>query len=170
MSTVAREAFDREPYRAPTANLRHEVEASDDTWFSAEGRIGVFRYNARAFLCMLVMGVAAGAMSAGAASGSSALMTVSMIIGLPLVLVAAVAIIFCAIKRLHDLGFVGWFCLIGIIPIVGTFWVLFYSLVPGKEDDNNYGTRREASGMDKILGSLGIALTVIMLIVPFLIS
>jgi len=175
MSTVARQAFEREPYdreayRAPTANLRDKAEASDDAWFSAEGRMGVFSYNARVVLCMLIMVIGGGVMFAGASSGSGALQMVSMAIGIPLMLVALVAIIFSAIKRLHDLGFVGWWYLLSIIPIVGTIWILYYSLAPGKEDDNNFGAPRESTGLDMILGALGIALTVLGLIVPFFVS
>lgn len=162
-----REAFDRDSYRAPAANLRDKAVETDDAWFSAEGRIGVFRYNARVFLCMLMMIVAGGAFFLGASSGSSALVGISYVVAIPLFIVAMVAIIFSAIKRLHDLGFTGWMWLIGLIPLVGSIWVLYYSLVPGKDDDNNYGAPREATGMDKIFGTLGIMLTVIMLVVPF---
>lgn len=163
-----REAFDREAYRAPAAKLRDKAVETDDAWFSVEGRIGVMRYNARVFLCLLLMLVAGGALFLGASSGSSAFMTVGYVVGIPLFLYAIVAIIYSAIKRLHDLGFTGWMWLIGLIPIVGSIWVLYYSLVPGKDDDNNYGARREATGMDMMLGSLGILFTVVMIVAPFL--
>ena len=77
---------------------------------------------------------------------------------------------FSSIKRLHDLGFSGWFFLVGLIPIVGTIWTLYYSLVPGKDDDNQFGARREATGMDKILGICGIVMLVGLTVGSFLVE
>ena len=78
------------------------------------------------------------------------------------VFVCAIAIMLIAsIKRLHDLGRSGWFYLIGLIPVVGALWILYYSLMPGKEDDNVYGMRREATKVDKVVGIIGIVLVAI---------
>ena len=45
-----------------------------------------------------------------------------------------------AIKRWHDRGKSGWWVLIGLIPIIGFFWVLIEcGFLPGDEGPNEYG-------------------------------
>ena len=170
MSTVAREVFDREPYSAPESNLLDKADQTDDRLFSAEGRIGVLRFNARVlqFLGLMVLG--GFAMYAGFASGSSVITFLAAIPGAVLLFGGFVMLVFSSIKRLHDLGFSGWFFLVGLIPIVGTIWTLYYSLVPGKDDDNQFGARRDATGMDKILGICGIVMLVGLTVGSFLVE
>ena len=62
---------------------------------------------------------------------------------LALVVVGAVSIVPCvyvSLKRLHDMGFSGWFVLIGFIPYFGAlilfFWIGFW---PDGVGDNRYG-------------------------------
>ena len=43
-----------------------------------------------------------------------------------------------AVRRLHDTGRSGWWLLIGLIPIIG-FFVLLYFFVLDSENDNQYG-------------------------------
>lgn len=167
MSAVAREVFDRDPYQAPTSSLRDSVEATEDRWFSAEGRIGVMRYNARVAICTAVIVAAALVIFTGMSLGSPVAQALVSIPAFIVAIISVAAMVYTAIKRLHDLSFNGWFYLIGIIPIVGTIWTLYYSLAPGKEDDNDHGARREATGMDKILGVVGIVLVLLMVVGTF---
>jgi uncharacterized membrane protein YhaH (DUF805 family) len=44
-----------------------------------------------------------------------------------------------AAKRLHDLGHSGWFQLLGLVPIVGLFFLLYVSFWPGTAAPNAYG-------------------------------
>ena len=43
-----------------------------------------------------------------------------------------------AVRRLHDTGRTGWWLLIGLVPIIG-FFVLLYFFVLDSENDNQYG-------------------------------
>ena len=43
-----------------------------------------------------------------------------------------------AIRRLHDTGRSGWWLLIGLVPFIG-FFVLLYFFVLDSENDNQYG-------------------------------
>jgi uncharacterized membrane protein YhaH (DUF805 family) len=43
-----------------------------------------------------------------------------------------------AVRRLHDTGRTGWWLLIGLVPVIG-FFVLLYFFVLDSENDNQYG-------------------------------
>jgi uncharacterized membrane protein YhaH (DUF805 family) len=43
-----------------------------------------------------------------------------------------------AVRRLHDTGRSGWWLLIGLVPFIG-FFVLLYFFVLDSENDNQYG-------------------------------
>ena len=43
-----------------------------------------------------------------------------------------------AVRRLHDTGRTGWWLLIGLVPFIG-FFVLLYFFVLDSENDNEYG-------------------------------
>jgi uncharacterized membrane protein YhaH (DUF805 family) len=43
-----------------------------------------------------------------------------------------------AVRRLHDTGRTGWWLLIGLVPFIG-FFVLLYFFVLDSENDNQYG-------------------------------
>ena len=44
-----------------------------------------------------------------------------------------------SVRRLHDIGKSGWFILVGLIPIIGFFWLLIYFLQEGTAGPNQYG-------------------------------
>ena len=44
-----------------------------------------------------------------------------------------------AVRRLHDLGWSGWFVLVGLIPFVGVPIMLILMALPGKSVDNRFG-------------------------------
>ena len=44
-----------------------------------------------------------------------------------------------SVRRLHDLGKSGWMILIGLIPIIGWFYILFLYVQPGTIGPNAYG-------------------------------
>jgi uncharacterized membrane protein YhaH (DUF805 family) len=48
-----------------------------------------------------------------------------------------------AVRRLHDTGRSGWWLLIGLIPVIG-FFVLLYFFVLDSENDNQYGPSPKA--------------------------
>ena len=43
-----------------------------------------------------------------------------------------------SVRRLHDTGRTGWWLLIGLVPVIG-FFVLLYFFVLDSENDNQYG-------------------------------
>ena len=44
-----------------------------------------------------------------------------------------------SVRRLHDVGKSGWMILIGLIPIIGWFYILFLYVQPGTIGPNAYG-------------------------------
>lgn len=45
-----------------------------------------------------------------------------------------------AVRRLHDVGKSGWFYFIGLIPLVGTIWILVLFCTEGESGPNQYGS------------------------------
>lgn len=43
------------------------------------------------------------------------------------------------VQRLHDIDYCGFWILIGLVPIIGTFWLLALLCEPGTLDENRYG-------------------------------
>jgi len=44
-----------------------------------------------------------------------------------------------SIRRLHDVGKSGWWLLIGLIPLIGTIWLLVLVAGDSQPGDNQYG-------------------------------
>ncbi|MEL6809154.1 MAG: DUF805 domain-containing protein [Pseudomonadota bacterium] len=44
-----------------------------------------------------------------------------------------------AIRRLHDTGRVGWWVLIGLVPIVGALVLIYFYIQPSEENANQFG-------------------------------
>jgi uncharacterized membrane protein YhaH (DUF805 family) len=42
-------------------------------------------------------------------------------------------------RRLHDIGRTGWWCLLYLIPTIGTIILLVFFLLPGQQQQNEYG-------------------------------
>ncbi len=43
------------------------------------------------------------------------------------------------VRRLHDTGESGWWCLLGLIPLVGTIWLIVLLATTGSREENTYG-------------------------------
>lgn len=48
------------------------------------------------------------------------------------------------VRRLHDIGKSGWWYLVGLIPIIGGFWLLFLMVTDGVPQENKYGPNPKA--------------------------
>jgi uncharacterized membrane protein YhaH (DUF805 family) len=63
--------------------------------------------------------------------------------GRPLSLLFGLAVVLpniaVGIRRLHDTGRVGWWLLIGLIPVLGTLVLLYFYVQPSEDGDNSYG-------------------------------
>ena len=44
------------------------------------------------------------------------------------------------VRRLHDVGKSGWFCLIALIPFIGAVWLFVLLVSEGNAGENEYGT------------------------------
>jgi uncharacterized membrane protein YhaH (DUF805 family)/membrane protease YdiL (CAAX protease family) len=70
-------------------------------------------------------------------SDDSALRTVVT----PVVLIASVVILRAAVRRLHDLGWSGWFVLLMFAPLLNMIVFLFLLFAPGQKNQNSYGAQ-----------------------------
>jgi len=43
------------------------------------------------------------------------------------------------VRRLHDVGKSGWFILVGLIPLIGSIWLLVLFCTDSKPGENQYG-------------------------------
>lgn len=55
------------------------------------------------------------------------------------VLAALLSCIAMTVRRIHDLGLSGWFCLLILLPYVGGLSLLVFSLLPSQKSDNRWG-------------------------------
>lgn len=44
-------------------------------------------------------------------------------------------------RRLHDIGKSGWWLLVGLIPVIGTIWLIIQWMKDGDPDANRYGPK-----------------------------
>lgn len=44
-----------------------------------------------------------------------------------------------SVRRLHDIGKSGWMILIGLIPIIGSIWLLILYLLDSEPGENRFG-------------------------------
>jgi uncharacterized membrane protein YhaH (DUF805 family) len=49
------------------------------------------------------------------------------------------------VRRLHDVGKSGWFLLVGLIPIIGSIWLLVLACKDGNPGPNQYGPNPKES-------------------------
>jgi len=164
-----------DPYAAPTANLDTSSAPVQTSLWSAKGRLGVLAYFAQSlvftilamiilFAALAIVGAVTGGGLDGMASmmegGNSGPMGIAMlVVGLPIFLVILYVGVCFAIKRLHDRGHSGWWCLLLLVPIVSLLLYL-YLLVPGKKVSNAYGAPRPTKGWEKVVGIISIIIMV----------
>ena len=126
-------ATDNNPYAPPEAELADLYGGTDEfqparIW-SASGRLGRMRCVA------YVMGgsIVCDAVSKGlhATVDPTLWSVVSSLLGLALI----VLVVLTLIQRSHDMGWSGWTCLLGFIPVVNFIWI-FKAGTPG---ENEYG-------------------------------
>jgi len=155
MSATATDVFDNSAFATPEANLDVVPKDSPDKLFSYQGRIGVMRYNARLIQISFIMLLAAAAIFGAMATENNIVIAgVGVVAGIAFI-VALWLMTYQTIKRMHDLGLSGWWQLLGAIPFIGAFWVLYYMLKPGKNEGNKFGNRRAATTVDKVFAVLG---------------
>ena len=72
---------------------------------------------------------------------------VSEIVGTLAFLALLLPQITASARRLHDTGKTGWLLLIGIIPLIGQLVVLYWCVLPGSDEANEFGAAA-ATGSD----------------------
>jgi uncharacterized membrane protein YhaH (DUF805 family) len=75
----------------------------------------------------------------GITSQSSLLSSVGFGLYMLYALATLVPSIAVGVRRLHDTGKSGWMLLIGLIPIIGSIWLLVLFVTEGDKGDNQYG-------------------------------
>jgi uncharacterized membrane protein YhaH (DUF805 family) len=48
-------------------------------------------------------------------------------------------------RRLHDIGKSGWWILISLIPLIGALVLLYFMVLDGDQEDNQYGPNPKAA-------------------------
>jgi len=145
------------PDAAERVSHRAGRDADDEAgYFTLEGRCGVLAYHARTVI--MLIGVVPLTFVASLLGGFGAVLIAGVVIA------AMLFMFFASVQRLHDLNFSAWFLLVLLIPIVGVLFSLYMMLMPGKCDDNNFGDWHEASGVEKLLGFIGIGIVVLAVI------
>ncbi len=135
------------PYTPPAAHVAdtESGEYGEIRIFSARGRLGRARYFVYnvvlGFVMMLVQMVLQGGIMAGAQMGGdpSAMLGTSMIIILPLMIVAIVLGVMWGVQRLHDLDKSGWLYLLVLVPLVNVIFYLYLLFAPGTPGPNRFG-------------------------------
>ncbi|TYP76158.1 DUF805 domain-containing protein [Aquimarina intermedia] len=90
------------------------------------------------FNCLIVFGLAilAGVFAAMDIQALSLLFMGCYMVYALLALIPSLAV---TVRRLHDTGKSGWMLLIGLIPFIGSIWLLVLYATEGDQGDNQYG-------------------------------
>jgi uncharacterized membrane protein YhaH (DUF805 family) len=74
----------------------------------------------------------------GSNTGSTAAVTISFIILVPVFIWLELAILAVTVRRLHDIDRSGWWLLIGLVPFVGGLTLFVFSLMAGTPGPNRF--------------------------------
>ncbi|WP_315969372.1 DUF805 domain-containing protein [Psychroserpens burtonensis] len=55
-----------------------------------------------------------------------------------------------AVRRLHDIGKSGWFYFIGLIPLIGSIWLIILFVTEGDAGSNAYGPDPKSANNEDI--------------------
>jgi uncharacterized membrane protein YhaH (DUF805 family) len=107
------------------ANFQGRARRSEYWWFT--------------LFSMIVPVVAQILMGAVAATGSGVLSIIVGIVFIVVLLGLIVPGIAVAIRRMHDTGRSGWWLLIGFVPVIGFFVILYFFVQRGTVGPNAWG-------------------------------
>jgi uncharacterized membrane protein YhaH (DUF805 family) len=107
------------------ANFQGRARRSEYWWFT--------------LFSMIVQVVAQILMGAVAATGSGVLSIIVGIVFIVVLLGLIVPGIAVAIRRMHDTGRSGWWLLIGFVPVIGFFVILYFFVQRGTVGPNAWG-------------------------------
>lgn len=55
-----------------------------------------------------------------------------------------------AIRRLHDIGKSGWWCLISLVPLIGWLIAIYWAVQPSQAEANDWGAAPAVTGAGDI--------------------
>lgn len=143
-------------YQAPEANVMTQGgELDKSSMFSPGGRAGRLRYfnylMGFSFLSMLISTATAGLVAVFSSDSDVAAGIATGIFSL-FYLAAFIFTLIFMIKRLHDLEWTGWLCLLSILPLINIILGLILLFAPGTSGPNKYGPPPQpSSGLIAIL-------------------
>jgi uncharacterized membrane protein YhaH (DUF805 family) len=107
-----------------------------DLFFSPSGRIGCAPWWYATLFNMFVAVISIFALLSGVFDGH----TPSLLVSLFLALIVCWSVICVNVKRYHDLGKSGLWCLLILVPVLGMIWTIVEcGLIGGQLSDNEYG-------------------------------
>ena len=59
------------------------------------------------------------------------------------------------VRRLHDIGKSGMWCLLCLIPYIGNFWLLILTCMDSKNGSNKWGENPKGIGNDSLIAQIG---------------
>ncbi len=132
------------PYATPNAELGlgQAAEFNDAGIFSFSGRIGRLRYLAYFAALYFIVSIIGGLFGfiIGLSGGEVGEESPVFLVFLALVYLISIAYTFIlSRRRLHDLGWTGWWNLLHLIPIVNLIFWLVLIFKRGDETSNEYG-------------------------------
>jgi uncharacterized membrane protein YhaH (DUF805 family) len=139
------------PYATPLAQVDDDSDAvADLSYFGVQGRIGRVRYLG------WLMGVwLLNALLGGVLGGLAAVLSQSEILYSAVTVLSVVAwivlLVFFTAKRLHDVGWSAWFCLVLLVPLVNLLFILLLLILPGTAGANRHGARPPHNGKGLIV-------------------
>ncbi len=162
------------PYVTPESEFIESdiTEYSDVKFFGFSGRIGRIRYLAYLtisyFIVLLAVGIFAGVMggmsaavggespAAGALGGVFVLLAGVLYIGMFVLFLSFL------IRRLHDIDWSGWACLLMFIPIVNMIMGLVIVFMPGTKGANRFGNQTPPNSI--LMTVIGLIMPIIMVV------
>lgn len=147
------------PYATPHAQVAEPMPAYGELRaFSLHGRIGRLRYLAWS----MTLSAVALALLTLAGIGFA----LSQVLGVVLVGLIGIGFLVVSVqigaKRLHDIGWSGWFLLLNLVPVLGSFFPLVMLLMPGNAGANRYGPPQPPNSRSvKVLSALWLLVPVL---------
>ncbi len=163
------------PFQSPKASVDDiETAYCEIRPYGFSGRMGRLRFLSRAFIsgfiayagfAVLIGILAAVLIPIGSLKDDSDLLSI-LFIGLIYLGFIACGLVVpgqYGARRLHDLGFSGWWWLLMLVPLVNVVFLLYLLFAPGKGDTNRYGPPPPPNTVGVWVGAL-----VPLLIVPLI--
>ncbi len=98
--------------------------------FSFQGRTSRLGW----LICNIAGGLMIAPLFVALQLGNTEFTLVSLIVALPGMLIALAS----HARRLHDIGWSGWFTLVGLLPFASTLMMFVYLLIPGAKREQDF--------------------------------